>query len=119
MKVNILDAAMCALMVFILCPRIGIYGYVATIYVSEAVNASLSLARLCKKTGTGISPRAVVRPVLGALTTALAVKLMQNGVGIMNLVLRVCVFCGVYLIITLTSLPKLRATTPESVRQAS
>lgn len=98
MKVNILDAAMCAFMVFILCPRIGIYGYVVTIYVSEAVNASLSLARLCKKTGTGISPCAVVRPVLGALTAALAVKFMPTDNGLVNLALRGCVFGGVYLL---------------------
>lgn len=98
MKVNILDAAMCALMVFILCPRIGIYGYVVTIYISEAVNASLSLARLCKKTGSGVSPRAVVRPVLGALSAALIVRFMPPDAGIVSLALRGCVFCGVYLL---------------------
>ncbi len=50
MKVNILDAAMCTLLVWILCPKIGIYGYVVTIYIAEAVNASLSIAKLAKVT---------------------------------------------------------------------
>ncbi|MBQ8509274.1 MAG: oligosaccharide flippase family protein [Clostridia bacterium] len=48
MKVNILDAALCTLLVWLLCPRIGIWGYVLTVYLSELVNASLSLARLLK-----------------------------------------------------------------------
>jgi stage V sporulation protein B len=48
MKVNILDAAMSALLVFLLCGRIGIYGYIATIYISEIVNLSLSFARLLR-----------------------------------------------------------------------
>ena len=51
MKVNILDAAMCTLLVYLLCPIIGIYGYIVTIYIAETVNMSLSLARLIKVGG--------------------------------------------------------------------
>ncbi len=50
MKINILDAAVCTLLVWILCPRIGIYGYIVTIYLAEIMNASLSIARLVKVT---------------------------------------------------------------------
>ncbi len=46
MKVNIFDAALCTLMVWQLCPRIGIWGYIITVYLSEAINALLSLHRL-------------------------------------------------------------------------
>ncbi len=67
MKVNILDAAMCALLVYILCPKIGIYGYIVTIYISEMVNASLSLMRLMKVTGftSGIM-KTLVKPIVCA-----------------------------------------------------
>ena len=67
MKVNILDAALCAALVWLLCPRIGIWGYVVTIYIAEVVNASLSLWRLAKVTqfAAGIS-RSLVRPLAGA-----------------------------------------------------
>ncbi len=51
MKVNILDAAMCTLFVYLLCPRIGIWGYIVTIYAAEVVNASLSIWRLTKVSG--------------------------------------------------------------------
>ena len=54
MKVNILDCAMCTLLVYILCPRVGIYGYIITIYLAEAVNMALSLARLIKVSGFSI-----------------------------------------------------------------
>ena len=99
MKVNILDAAMCALMVFLLCGRIGIYGYGVTIYVSEAVNASLSLARLCRKVGQVLPPSAIAKPAFGAIAATVAVNLMPAEAGLLSLIFRGCVFCGVYLLV--------------------
>ena len=99
MKVNILDAAMCALMVFLLCGRIGIYGYVVTIYVSEAVNASLSLARLCRRVGHLLPPSAIAKPALGAIAATVAVSFMPAEAGLLSLIFRGCVFCGVYLLV--------------------
>lgn len=51
MKVNIIDAAICFVFVVLLVPKMGIYGYVTVIYVSEAVNATLSILRMQKITG--------------------------------------------------------------------
>ena len=48
MKINILDSALCTLLVYLLCPRIGIYGYILTVYIAESINMALSLARLIK-----------------------------------------------------------------------
>ncbi len=48
MKVNILDAASGLVLVLLLVPHIGIYGYAATIYICEIVNAALSIGRLIK-----------------------------------------------------------------------
>jgi len=45
MKVNILDAAVSALLVWLLVPGLGITGYTATIYIAELLNFALSVAR--------------------------------------------------------------------------
>ncbi len=78
MKVNILDAAMCTLFVYLLCPRIGIWGYIVTIYIAEVVNASLSLWRLTKV--SGFSSRVVrdfAKPVLCALGAVAVMRLLN------------------------------------------
>ena len=46
MKVNILDALVSVILVWILIPRIGLAGYVASIYTTEILNAALSIVRL-------------------------------------------------------------------------
>ncbi len=46
MTVNIIDAALSVLLVWILVPRIGIYGYIITIYATETVNTVLSVHKL-------------------------------------------------------------------------
>ncbi len=46
MKVNLIDSALSVVLVLILCERLGIYGYVLTIYICEGVNAILSCAAL-------------------------------------------------------------------------
>jgi len=48
MNVNIIDALLSVVLVLILIPRMGIIGYVITIYFTELINASLSIARLLK-----------------------------------------------------------------------
>lgn len=80
MKVNILDAAMCTLLVYLLCPRIGIWGYIVTIYIAEVVNASLSLWRLTKV--SGFSAHVVhnfAKPVLCALGAVAVLRLLNIG----------------------------------------
>ena len=49
MTVNILDSFLSVLLVWLLLPRVGIMGYVATIYVTETVNATCSVAKLLGK----------------------------------------------------------------------
>ena len=72
MKVNIFDASLSVLLVWLLVPRIGIMGYVVTIYVTELLNAALSIVRLLNL----LKPRThvmtwVVKP-LGAIVAATA-----------------------------------------------
>ncbi len=51
MTVNILDSSLSVLLVWLLLPRFGITGYVITIYITEFVNATLSITRLITKSG--------------------------------------------------------------------
>ncbi len=76
MKVNIIDSAMCTLLVWLLCPRIGIYGYIVTIYIAESVNVALSFARLIKVSGfcIGVTER-FLKPIVCAVGAAAMLRL--------------------------------------------
>ncbi len=68
MRVNILDALVSVLCVAILVPQMGITGYVVTIYITEILNAALSITRLLRI--SGFSPKLgklVFRPLLCAI----------------------------------------------------
>lgn len=49
MKVNIADACLSVILVYFLVPIYGIYGYIATIFIAEIINASFSISRMIKK----------------------------------------------------------------------
>lgn len=48
MRVNIADAFLSVILVWVLIPRMGISGYILTIFLMEVLNASLSIMRLLK-----------------------------------------------------------------------
>lgn len=54
MLVNMLDSILSVAVVFALTPRIGVWGFIAEIYICEIINAALSIARLVKKVGVKI-----------------------------------------------------------------
>lgn len=54
MKVNIIDSVCSVFMVWLLIPRLGIYGYIIMIIISEIFNAGMSIARLLKVSGIKI-----------------------------------------------------------------
>lgn len=70
MKINIIDAAISLVMVLILVPWFGIYGYIIVIYVSEAVNGALSINRLANV--VGLKPRLITRFLLPMAAAAAA-----------------------------------------------
>ncbi len=79
MKINILDSAMCALLVFLLCDKIGIWGYIITIYVSEAVNAALSLYKLTIISSARINIiKSFVKPILASAATYLILDTVKK-----------------------------------------
>ena len=77
---NIIDASMSVLLVWTLMPKIGIYGYVICVFLTELVNLAFSLNRLLTVTVVKIPLcRAILSPVVcivGATSLAtLAVRL--------------------------------------------
>lgn len=78
MGVNIADSSLSVLLVFLLLPRLGIYGYIVTIYFTEILNATLSITRLL--TVSGIKPkvtRRVLIPLVGIVFSSVAVKYLS------------------------------------------
>ena len=68
MRSNILDAAVSLLLVWQLIPRVGMQGYLVTIYVSEVLNFILSFRQLRKHVGLWLPfYRSVLSPVLAAM----------------------------------------------------
>ena len=51
MAVNILDSLLSVILVWLVLPRMGIEGYIVTIYITELVNATFSITRLITKSG--------------------------------------------------------------------
>lgn len=54
MCVNIIDAAVSVIFVWLLVPHMGVYGYIAVIYVSECINTVFSIWKLIKITDVKI-----------------------------------------------------------------
>lgn len=76
MKVNIIDASLSVLLVWLLVPRIGIMGYVVTIYATELLNAALSIVRLLNI----LTPRTrvmtwVVKPLVAIVAATMLTRL--------------------------------------------
>ncbi len=81
MRINIIDAASSVLLVYFLCPRIGIMGYIVTIFVSEIFNLSCSMVRLMNV--TGIKPRIfawAVKPLICVLAACTVVRIALESV---------------------------------------
>ena len=64
MNVNIIDAGASVLLVWLLLPRMGLWGYVVAIYVTETLNTSLSLCRMLRMSAMPVS---VWKQVFGPL----------------------------------------------------
>ncbi len=81
MRINIIDAASSAMLVYFLCPRIGIMGYIVTIFASEIFNLSCSMVRLMNVTGLKIKVVGfVIKPLVCSFAACTLIKLMLEAV---------------------------------------
>ena len=75
MGVNIADAMLSVILVWMLLPALGIYGYIVTVYFTELVNATLSIARLLRVTKIKAHPvRWLLKPLLCITVSAGSVR---------------------------------------------
>ncbi len=71
MCVNIADAAISVVLVWLLVPRVGIYGYIAVLYISECINTVFSIGKLMTLVDLKISlKRVVFTPLMCAIGSA-------------------------------------------------
>ena len=71
MRVNILDALVSVICVAIFVPICGINGYLITIYVTELLNAALSITRLLRVSGFRPKPFLLVfKPLIAVISAA-------------------------------------------------
>ena len=70
MGVNIVDALLSVILVWILLPKMGIAGYILTVYFTEIINATLSIARLF--TVMSVRPKLmewVAKPIISIISS--------------------------------------------------
>lgn len=115
MRYNIIDASVSVLLVWLLLPRYAIAGYLATIYVTEMLNAFLSANRLIRVTKVPIKPcSCILGPVLAIFGGCMASRLVSSALPLSALSLTVQIVVAVlfYLAFLLLS----RSLTGEDVR---
>ncbi len=75
MGVNIADAMLSVILVWMLLPALGITGYIVTVYFTEIVNATLSIARLLRVTKITPHPiRWLAKPLLCIVAATASVR---------------------------------------------
>ncbi|MBQ8311439.1 MAG: polysaccharide biosynthesis C-terminal domain-containing protein [Clostridia bacterium] len=110
MKINIADAAISVLLIWLLIPRYGIDGYIFAIYFSEVFNTVFSITHLLSISKTPVRLfKWVYKPLLCIVGATCAVRalLMLTGWRIVNSALSIVLHCLIavliYLILLLLS----------------
>ena len=80
MNVNIIDAGASVLLVWLLLPRMGLWGYVVAIYATETLNTTLSLCRMLRLSRMPVS---LWRQVFGPLLCAIGATVLCRLAGLL------------------------------------
>lgn len=103
MNVNIIDALTSVILVWLLLPRMGLWGYVVAIYVTETLNTTLSLCRMLRMSRMPIHLWGQVFGPLLCVVGATVLCRMGGAMlplpisGTWDLVLHITVCAGIYL----------------------
>jgi len=75
MRVNILDSCLSIVLLYVLLPKTGIWGYIVTMYSAELINFTLSARQMCRATGFSADlKKCVLLPALSALGSGALIK---------------------------------------------
>jgi stage V sporulation protein B len=120
MKVNIADASLSVLLVWVLLPVFGIRGYLITIYVTELLNAALSIARLLQLGKPDVRVMDwVAKPLLAAIGSSLLTRtLLSRGAlpSLLSPTVRLVCYVIVYLMLYSSLLVLIRAIRHRDLR---
>ena len=82
MVVNIVDASLSVILVWLLLPKFGIMGYVITVYFTELVNATLSITKLITVTKTPVKIFDwIVKPIVSIILATAALRAILGSLG--------------------------------------
>jgi len=79
MRYNIIDSAVSVVLIYTLLPRYGVDGYIAVLFITELLNAFLSMNRLICVTDFSFSlKKDILRPLLAACLASVLVRQFAN-----------------------------------------
>ena len=120
MIINIVDALLSVILVWMLLPRYGIIGYIITVYFTETVNATLSITKLLYATKIKFKIFDwIVKPIMGIIcaTSATAFILYNLNTYAENR-LEIALHIVIITVIYLTILILLKAISPKGIKKA-
>lgn len=83
MRINLIDSMVSIVLVWLLLPGLGTYGYILMMYICKLLNAALSFARLVKVTGLKIQVvKWLLKPALCISVAVLLTRLIINVLGL-------------------------------------
>jgi stage V sporulation protein B len=86
MRYNIIDSALCVVLVYFLLPRFAIKGYIFTLFASEIINFFLSLRRLIVVTKVRVDIiKTIVKPCISAVCSIALIKATIKMTGFLDI----------------------------------
>ncbi|MBP3369376.1 MAG: polysaccharide biosynthesis protein [Clostridia bacterium] len=120
MVINIIDASLSVILVWILLPRFGIMGYVITVYFTEIINATLSITKLICVTKPHVRIFDwIVKPIAAVIVSTFLVssilgKLQSFAQNRFDIFIHVVLIASVYFVLLIL----LRAISPRKIKKS-
>ncbi len=102
MRYNIIDSAMCVVLVYTLIPKYSVTGYIIILFVSELINFYLSIRRLIKVCKLDIDLKnGLLKPTACILASFFLVRIVASGIidGKIILTAIITFTCSVYILL--------------------
>ena len=97
MKVNIIDATVSLVLVLVLVPIMGTWGYILCVYIAELLNATLSISKMISCTKIKISVPWIAKPILAILLSATIMRLFCSYcISLDNILLKILLTTVIY-----------------------
>lgn len=100
MKCNIFDLFLSTTLLYILLPKLGIFGYVIVLYISEILNTAISIIQLVKVSKVKIKYFTwTVLPISSAILSRYVIKILniESSLNILSLITKIMIFVIIYI----------------------